>query len=471
MEQISFSKIPTIKIVLWGVIYALLVVVVYFLLNKKNKKSIEKKLESNLNTPICFVIGIALVGLIIRYYLAAKYISHMDVTYYFVPWTEKLINNPITRFYFIEGTTNIDSMCNYTPLYAYFLYLCGLIIKLFKIGGTGVIIVVKSPAIICDIISGIIIYKIAKKRNLPPILSVFFCGAYILNPALMVNSAVWGQIDGITAMFTILVVYLIMEQKDLLAIIFSFVGISFKLQFIFALPAIGMYYLIKAIKDKKLFKKYLLAVLIGVGVFFAISLPLTILPSITTKTFFPIKIYLEQIGTYEWYTLNAFNIYGLLGLNYVDIASGQSASVTAIVLIVTCIFIIIVSAKRKEEKDIPILIAITIGMVFTFTMKMHERYMFVIMSMVTIALINKKSKLLCIITALINVVVYLNVALIMNSENWYFDYGRSTPLTLGSILEIVSFVLLIGYFIYSTIIEEKEKILLKKPSASGRIRK
>lgn len=446
-NMINFNDVPTQRVIFWGVLYGVIFIALYFILNTKKVNELPK-VENKAFVFIALAV-ISIMGVFLRIFLASKFQPHSDVINFFIPWTKQLENGSLFDFYFVENSTTINPNNNYTPMYVYILFICAKIIKLFGLSQIGQIIVLKLPAIIADLIAAIFIYKIAKKLNQNEKLSIFFFTMYLFSPAAIINSGIWGQVDGITSMFTLITLYLIIAKKDILAIFFAFVGVCFKLQFIFAFPAIGMYFLIKAVKNKKLFLDYFLAVIYGVAFFAALSLPVMIRPMMNGNPFFPITIYLNQVSIYNYYTLNAFNLYGVLGLNFVEI---QSSSISAVVSIATvlisCLYVVFFSIKNNSEKNVAVLIAVTIGFVFTFTMKMHERYMFVIMAVVMCQLTSKKDKVLPLIYALISIVVYLNIALIMNFPGYCFYYAKSEQMLYGGISELVSFALL---FIYSTI--------------------
>ena len=53
---------------------------------------------------------------------------------------------------------------DYPPGYMYVLYIVGAIEKLFGFSDGAQYALVKLPAIVCDILAGVLIYKVAKKK-------------------------------------------------------------------------------------------------------------------------------------------------------------------------------------------------------------------------------------------------------------------------------------------------------------------
>ena len=84
------------------------------------------------------------------------------------------------------------------------LWLIGLIGKLFGMGtaGIGFAYLVKLPAILADVFSAYLVYKLAKKRFSEKS-ALCLCALMALNPMSLLDSAAWGQIDSILTLLAI----------------------------------------------------------------------------------------------------------------------------------------------------------------------------------------------------------------------------------------------------------------------------
>ena len=256
------------NLIILGLIYTAIFLVALAVLHY-----FEKDNESKTTPPILFALFsvILLCGLLTRLYFAVRPIVHADVTTFFIPWTESLMANPLTDFYFLNGDpTQINRFHDYTPLYMYVLSYIGFLVNTFDLNEAGMIFLQKLPAIICDVVATIFLFKCAKyatKKNIYAMLVAVF---YFMCPAVIVDSAIWGQVDGITSMIFIIAFYYMLKEKDMIAIFVCMVGMCFKIQFIFLAPAIGMYYVFRWLKHKETFIPSMKGLMYGAIFFFII---------------------------------------------------------------------------------------------------------------------------------------------------------------------------------------------------------
>lgn len=116
----------------------------------------KKKIKSGTG-----VIGlILLAAFIIRLIAAGVTKGHDTDMNCFIGWGNLVYENGFSKFY------TLDAFTDYPPGYMYVLYLMGALRHLFKLGGyeTVSIIMTKLPAVICDLVTGWLIYKAASKK-------------------------------------------------------------------------------------------------------------------------------------------------------------------------------------------------------------------------------------------------------------------------------------------------------------------
>ncbi len=433
-----------------GIVYTIISAIVIMF-----TKKIQEQKQENLDfliprndlskSKIAFWCFIAL-GIIIRYYFACVEYVHGDVTSFIMPWTKSLVENPITDFYFLNGDpSQINYFHDYTPLYMYVLSLIGNIAKFINADLATTFMLQKVPSIIADTVTAIYIMKLSshvtKQKYLPYVFGIcyFFC------PAVIVDSALWGQVDGVTAMFTIMVVYYMAKEKDLLAIFFAVVGMCFKLQFIFVAPAVGMYYLIRWYKVKNSFKESMLGLGYGIVFFIAVNIPFTYKIVANGDILFPFKIYISQVGSYQYYTLNAFNLYGALDLNFIELPNKITHVVTNLLtIVVPCIITVFFAIKKPNIKTVLLMSAYVIMFIFTFSFKMHERYMFVTIAVLFALLAIDFSWHLFAVAFSSAFIVFVNIGIIMISESLTYQYN-DPRMVVGGICQVANFLLLTSY--------------------------
>ena len=100
----------------------------------------------------------------------------------------------------VYGSGNVD----YPPLYLYILRYIGKVLLRLNWAPDSIfgIILIKMPAILADILSGILVYMVTA-RKMSKKTALILSGLYLFNPAILVNSAMWGQTDGIMTLLVV----------------------------------------------------------------------------------------------------------------------------------------------------------------------------------------------------------------------------------------------------------------------------
>jgi len=141
-----------------------------------------------------------LLSFIIRIYLSQFDGYKVDVLDFKI-WSRTVYYNGILNFY-------SSTWSDYPPFYMYILWIVGALYKSlfsfsFNIDTTLFTILIKAPANIADIATSFLIFLIVKKYsgfNAAYISMIF----YAFNPAIIYNSAIWGQVDSVNTLFILL---------------------------------------------------------------------------------------------------------------------------------------------------------------------------------------------------------------------------------------------------------------------------
>ncbi len=201
--------------------------------NKSKNKNVQKVglQEKPIARNKTILIVIAL--LIARVLLTLLPSHKIDIG--FLKWEVSYLgNNPLKNF-----TTDIHFV--YGPVYAFFLWISGAIVKAFTLPDLAQEFIIKIWAVLFDFIAAAFIYLIGKKYNkirLGMGLAIF----YVLNPAIVFNSSVWGQFDGITAALFIGVIYFFNIKKSNIALFVYAVAALTKPQAIALFPLVAILY-------------------------------------------------------------------------------------------------------------------------------------------------------------------------------------------------------------------------------------
>ena len=170
------------------------------------------------------LIALILCGFAFRFILSFFGTVQLDQSS-FIAWGNSLVNEGYKSFY--------NSWSDYLPGYLYFLW------ALAKFAPSVIIpesVLYKLPAIISDLATGILIYKILLKSKGEK-WGIVGAALYVFNPAIFANSALWGQVDSLTSFFSLFAIYLFPINYWLSAISLS-IGTLIKPQAAFIFPVI-----------------------------------------------------------------------------------------------------------------------------------------------------------------------------------------------------------------------------------------
>jgi Gpi18-like mannosyltransferase len=303
----------------------------------------------------------------VRLFLAGTVAGHPADIGTFKAWAMHAADKGLSRFY--TGGMFVD----YPPGYIYILYLLGKIRSLFSldVNSTAFLLLIKSPAILADIFSCFVIFNIGRKEmgiNRALGLSLL----YALNPAVMVNSTIWGQIDSVLSLLVILLLICIVRKRMEWAMVLFAAALLVKPQALIFSPVV-----IFALIVRRDWKIAAISLLYGITAFVLMILPFSLHQGI----FWITDLYRKTISSYPYASLNAFNLFALTGGNWVVDSSHMflfSYSTWGWI----SVFAIVVSSAIfcLKCKDKPYM-AFFIGMyitsaVFILCSGMHERYLF-----------------------------------------------------------------------------------------------
>lgn len=193
--------------------------------------------------------------------------------------------------------------------------------------------------------------------------------AILLNPVVYLNSAYWGQCDSIYVTFCLLCLYYILKEKHYTAMIFFGLAFAMKLQAIFFLPFLIIYYF----QSRKLSIKHFLMVPL---VFLLTLTPALIAGRGLADT---LTIYVKQADIYHKLTMNCPNLYHLLPGEY-KMFSAPGILLTLCILGIGACLLIHKSKKNvcPSASDLACLATWCSMVCIYFLPAMHERYPYIV---------------------------------------------------------------------------------------------
>ena len=282
------------------------------------------------------------VSFVIRIILAYKNEGFFSDISCFYNWSLRAYDRGLAGFY------AEDFFVDYPPGYIYISYLMGAVLRYLNCDflSPACLIVLKFPAMLCDMMTGILVYRVANgkdhwKRGL------LFSALFLLNPAIMQNSSVWGQVDSVYTL-AVFIMCLYLYQKKMVPAYFAYaVGVLIKPQTLIFTPLLlwGIY---ENVFAEGLHGKKILKNLLG-GLGAICFMALACLPFGIEKIF---NLYFDTMGSYPYVSVNAYNFWGMFELNWVSqdtrVFGVVAKNTSIVVILVTCLLATIIFLKKKD---------------------------------------------------------------------------------------------------------------------------
>lgn len=333
------------------------------------------------------------LGIGIRVYLARGGAFTFDVTT-FRGWSDRLVERGPADFY------APDQFADYPPGYLYVLWALGEGWRAVTGHGPG-IAALKLPAIAADVGLAFVVLRLARQlapdrlpRALRTHLRPIALGVVMLNPAVIMVSAVWGQVDSLLALLVLGSLLTLTGAgsglaRETGAVALLSLAIATKPQAVFALPAFALVLAHRHLRRPRT-RASLLAACRRAG---ALAL---VAGTLLTALFAPFRItpdelpsFFREIGSvYELTSLWAFNTWGVVGFYRPDIGPdavdllGVPAFHAGLVAFAVAATTVAWSAWRAlaravSECEVALFTTVAVaGVGFALLTRGHERYLY-----------------------------------------------------------------------------------------------
>lgn len=373
-------------------------------------EKIHQRVNSSIWIAILLVI-VLLVPLVIVWVMMFPFISD-DMAHFLIPWLD-----------FIEAHgywhAFAYNFADYTPAYLYFL----LLISYTRNASS--VILIKVFSIVGDLAMAAVVFKIVNIKIKDRFLSIFAGLLALYSPMVWLNSALWGQCDGLLTFFLLVFVWMLIREKPGWAMLAFSIALAFKLQAILFAPLIGVLLFRKKIPWWTL-------VLIPVVYF------ISVLPAwLAGRSIWDLlTIYLAQSSRYTRLSMNAANLYIFITGNDLPIWPEMIAAGIGMAAY-------FLGGLRKALKISPVsLIAMSVSVLFFMPFllpRMHERYFYLAAVMAVILAFYRKD--------FIWLAVALHVSTIVSYFPFLFDFGVIW-VQIGAIINLISMIILVVCYYY-----------------------
>lgn len=356
----------------------------------------------------------------------------------FINWSNSITDNGIRYFY-------QNSNSNYPCGYMYVLYLVGLVGKGLNLATSSLTfnLILKTPVIIAEILTMLLAYKISKKylgdKN-----SLIFAFLIFLNPAVLINTSAWGQIDAVFTLSIIFVFYLLENKKYYFGAAAFAVAMLIKTQAILFLPVVGAFYIGLFLREEKIKKNLLdffISLLILIATYLVIAFPFRG----DSGVFWILKNVTSSAGTYNYASMNAFNFYTLFGGNYAKYSDSflfLNYQIWGYIFIgLTSLASMFLYFLNSKKKALFLIIGLMIAGVFTFGHGMHERYIMPLPILLFFAYIYFKDR------RIINAAILYTIFALFSQLAVLYLFGESFYNTIVSFMSMLSLICF-GYLAY-----------------------
>lgn len=285
-------------------------------------------------------------------------------------WGNFLINHSPLEIY--NQTT-----CNLPPVWVYNLWFFSNAHHLITHQPISIISeVLKLPAVLADIAIGLIIFYFLIKKGVKEKIALVASLFFLLNPFVIYNSSVWGQLDSVYTLFALLAFILADQKKTYLGSIFLALSFLTKLQGIIFLPLFLFF----------IFNKYSRKIKFITIAFYLATIVITIFPFILAGNklgFLVEKTWITSSKILPYLSANAFNLWWPLqiiisplkifylseNINFVGPLTFKIAG-----FILFALFYLLIFLKRKS--NVFFLASLISLLFFMIPTAMHERYIF-----------------------------------------------------------------------------------------------
>lgn len=330
--------------------------------------------------PILIVIGLA-----IRLLLIGNTGFLADVSFW-KSWGLAAIDHGIV---WTSHNTNI----NYPPGFIYILWVMGKLYSLFgnphdfnsywRENNFAFLFVSKSIAILADVFIAWLIYfffsqkdrlkKLGVTLPLSPNLPLILSAVFFLNPVVIIDSALWGQVESFGIMFTLLAILLLFYKRPYLSTFIFITGTLMKLQNIIYLPLFFIF-IFRIFGYKTLIK----SLFVSFVTFVLVCLPFVLAGDLSQVLF----LMTLNSDYFPWLSLNAHNLWwivsGAKGLNVTDritVLGMLNAKTVGLIIFSSFYFLsCLLLYLKTNARNFFLSLILGILAFFLFTTQSHERY-------------------------------------------------------------------------------------------------
>ena len=373
-------------------------------------------------------------GLILRVILAVTIPGYNTDINCFSSWADTMASAGPFKFY------STVSWCDYPPLYMWLLGPVGLLRRLFGFAYRtgGALLLVKLWPIAFDLMTACLLWRKGRDRiGARP--AMLLSMLILFNPAVFINSAAWGQIDSLLTFFLVLCALEACDGRYIRAMLAFAAAALVKPQALLLGP-VGLVYLIArrvrahmaheedAARDTLRCAGGILAALLALYIAALASTIGTesgLIATLVRPVTWLVEQYSGTLGGYSYMTVNALNLYCLLGLNWAKTDAHTTLYITAWVLMgIGLLYSLALTVKSRKPHTLPLTGALALVLVCTFGPMMHERYIYPALALLLFAYVYTRDRRVLVSAVVLSFTLFLNEVLVLQGGMTAANYGH-----------------------------------------------
>ena len=358
----------------------------------------------------------------------------------FSAWSERMFSNGPASFY------APDYFCDYPPGYMLLLWPAAAIRSLFGLAyqGAGHLILLKFIPICCDILGAVLIWRYAEKKKMNLRIAAALALLYAFNPAAIIDTAAWGQIDSILALLVAVCALQAAEEKYISSLIAFAGAVLIKPQALLFAP-LGLFAilvnLIRA-KNAKKTRDFGIGVLAALGMLYLAG---AVCGGFEKGIFGPVihlvELYKSTLGSYSYITVNALNLYQIFHLNWSETMDHAGWAAFAWCMFgASYIACALIYLKARRPRHLLLTGALLISLIYCFGPKIHERYIFPALLLLALAYVCDRDKRILASLAIMTAIAAMNEILVLQGGMTEANFGhlQSSEQWLNALLSLAN---------------------------------
>lgn len=383
----------------------------------RSRESLAEKCGRASNYRRAFAL-LVLAGLVLRAFLASCWHGHDSDMLCWIGWGSQIADDGPAVFYTAPGHEWYD----YPP--GYMLLLGGLtrVLRFLRIDAysNAGIFAYMLPAYAADVGIAVLLMRAALREKLGEGWALLLGALVIFDPAAVVLSGAWGQIDSILTLLLLLSFIALMKNRRIPAGIFYALAVMCKWQALIYGPVLAAAYIF-SVRSRKDLLMTVGAVASAFAVILLISLPFRG----EQRALWLVDRFLSAGSGYDYASVEAYNFQALLGGNWAkssnrifSFLSYKTFGTAAVLIAVLASVFTQYKTLRQElrhsgsselsRRGSFLAAAFCMYTIYTFGHYMHERYVFPVIFLLLFVFLLTKDARFMFCSLLLSCVVFLN---------------------------------------------------------------